>query len=82
MEVRSSWGDAALRAAHGSGLVLTGLSAGAACWFGGYLSDSLGDPSPRADGLGLLNGSFRPHADSEAGRRRTFALAISARRGL
>lgn len=50
MEVRSSWGDAALRAAHGSGLVLTGLSAGAACWFGGYLSDSLGDPSPGRTG--------------------------------
>lgn len=69
--------DAALRAAYDSGVVLTGLSAGAACWFEGYLSDSLAHLSPRTDGLGLLSGSFCPHADSEADRRHTFSQAVS-----
>jgi peptidase E len=62
--------DVILRQAWEAGVVLSGVSAGAICWFGGGTTDSFGpELRPFTDGLSLLPGSFCPHYDSEARRR-------------
>lgn len=60
--------DRALRRAYDAGIVLTGVSAGALCWFDGGLTDSFGGLAPLDDGLGFVGGSFCPHYDQ--GERR------------
>jgi len=71
--------DRILRAAWQAGVVLSGVSAGAICWFEGGTTDSFGpDLRPFTDGLGLLAGSYCPHYDSEPGRRPLFTSAIAA----
>jgi len=65
--------DAILREAWEAGVVLAGWSAGANCWFRACTTDSFGpDLEPLGDGLGLLEGSFCPHYDSEPQRRPLF----------
>jgi peptidase E len=67
------WGvhgvDVALRTAWERGVVLSGVSAGAICWFEQGSTDSFGPGMAALDGLGLLPGSFCPHYDGEAARR-------------
>jgi dipeptidase E len=64
------WGAAEiLREAWESGIVLTGVSAGAICWFEQGLTDSFSDGLRPLDGLGFLPGSCCPHYDGEAQRR-------------
>ena len=46
-------------------VVLAGQSAGASCWYSGYLTDSFGDLRPMLNGLAVLPGSFCPHLDGE-----------------
>jgi len=58
-----------LREAWQSGVVLTGVSAGAICWFEQGLTDSFSDHLRALDGLGFLPGSCCPHYDGEAQRR-------------
>ena len=58
-----------LREAWQSGIVLTGVSAGAICWFEQGLTDSFADALRPLDGLGFLPGSCCPHYDGEAQRR-------------
>ena len=60
-----------------SGVVLTGASAGAMCWFEGGITDSYG-PTLRAlpEGLGFVPGSFCAHADSDPRRRPALHAAI------
>jgi peptidase E len=61
-----------------SGVILTGSSAGAICWFESGTTDSFGfDLQPFANGLGLLAGSYCPHYDSEERRRPTFHRLIA-----
>jgi dipeptidase E len=63
--------DQLLIEAHAAGTVLSGLSAGAICWFESGFSDSdsfesTGDWSyTRIEGLGLIPGLLCPHLDSE-----------------
>jgi len=57
-------------------IVLTGLSAGALCWFEAGISDSFGDMRPMRNGLGLVRASLSVHYDSEALRRPSFHQAI------
>lgn len=57
-----------LRAAWERGVVLSGVSAGAICWFEAGLTNSLGPGFSPVTGLGLLPGGFCPHADSDPGR--------------
>ncbi|AFV90192.1 MAG: peptidase E [Acidipropionibacterium acidipropionici] len=59
-------------------LVLGGISAGAACWFAGSLTDAFGDLRPWRGGLGLLPGSFCPHFDGEPDRPPAYAQAIAS----
>jgi peptidase E len=69
--------DQALRAAHGHGTVLAGVSAGSLCWFEAGVTDSFGAPalSP-INGLGLLPGSNCPHYDGEPARRPAYERLI------
>jgi dipeptidase E len=59
---------AILRRAWERGVVLSGVSAGAICWFASGLTNSLGPGFSPVAGLGLLEGGFCPHADSDPGR--------------
>jgi dipeptidase E len=70
--------DSALRRAYARGTVLSGISAGSACWFEGCLTDSFGTLEPLNDGLGLLSGSFCPHYNSEGERPVAFVEAVAA----
>ncbi|MDP9330859.1 MAG: peptidase E [Actinomycetota bacterium] len=69
--------DAILREAWEAGVVLAGASAGANCWFQASTTDSFGPLASFEDGLGLLQGSFSPHNDAEAGRRPLFLELIA-----
>ena len=61
--------DRILRAAWEQGVILTGLSAGAICWFEAGVSDSNAGGLSSLPGLGLLPGSNCPHYDGETERR-------------
>lgn len=63
--------DQALEEAWYAGVVLSGLSAGANCWFEASTTDSylVGNADPLSDGLGFVPGSFCPHYSSEPSRR-------------
>ncbi len=65
--------DALLREAWESGVLLSGWSAGAVCWFEAAVTDSFGPQlEGMRDGLGLLPGSACPHYDGEELRRPRF----------
>jgi len=68
--------DDLLREAWESGVILTGMSAGANCWFEASVTDSFGPLSALRDGLGFLGGSYCPHYDSEEQRRPTFQRLV------
>ena len=65
------------RSADGD-LVLAGISAGAACWYEGCVTDSFGDLRPWTGGFGLVRGSFCPHLDGEPGRDPVYAAAVAS----
>ena len=70
--------DAILDQAWRAGVILTGVSAGAICWFSGATTDSFGPVlRPFADGLGLFPGSFCPHYDSESQRRPLYQALVA-----
>jgi dipeptidase E len=64
--------DRILARAWDAGIVLTGTSAGANCWFEASSTDSFGPLAALGDGLGFLPGSHSPHFDGEPGRRPLF----------
>ena len=71
--------DTIFREAWEQGVILSGVSAGALCWFEAGLTDTLGRPlQPLKDGLGFLAGSFCPHYDGEKDRRAAFHAAVAA----
>jgi peptidase E len=71
------WGiDRILRRAWELGAVLTGVSAGAACWFSQCLSDYLPGEFNPLNGLSFLPGSFCPHYDSQPGRREAYSNMV------
>ncbi len=66
--------DKILKVAHEKGIVLSGLSAGAICWFKYGNSDSLKIKNPKAplirvSGLNFIPALFCPHYDFEKHRR-------------
>ena len=70
--------DGALLAAREAGVVMSGMSAGAICWFEGFTTDSFGpELRPVRDGLGVLPGSFVPHYHGEAQRRPLFHRLVA-----
>lgn len=69
--------DRILRAAWRAGVVLSGVSAGAICWFQGGTTDSFGSLlRPFSAGLGFLAGSYCPHYSSESARRPLFQSLV------
>lgn len=68
--------DKIMKKAWEDGIILTGMSAGAICWF----DDGITNPSPgvltRLPCLGLLNGSFCPHYDDRAELKSAFHKLI------
>lgn len=70
LAVWRDWGiPELLREAWESGIVLTGASAGAICWFEQGVTDSFADGLRPLACLGFLPGSCCPHYDGEAQRR-------------
>jgi len=69
--------DIYLKQAYEKGIVLSGVSAGAICWFRWGNSDSRKLHNPDADmikvsGLNLINALYCPHYDAEIKRRASF----------
>ena len=63
------WGmDEVLREAYERGIILSGVSAGAICWFEQGITDSVW-PLGVLECLGILEGSCCPHYDDEPERR-------------
>jgi dipeptidase E len=67
-----------LREAWESGIVLTGVSAGAICWFEQGLTDSFSDGLWPLDCLGFLPGSCCPHYDGEVQRRPSYHRLLAS----
>jgi len=63
------------REAHDQGSILSGVSAGAVCWFDWILSDSEGFGLKPLKGINLISGSCTPHS-SESKRINQFELDI------
>lgn len=50
--------------AYEKGIILSGVSAGAVCWFDWILSDSMGRGFEPLKGINLIKGSCTPHSDN------------------
>jgi len=50
--------------AYESGIILSGVSAGAVCWFEWILSDSVGSGFKPLKGINLISGSCTPHSSN------------------
>jgi len=61
--------DSILKGAWEKGVILSGVSAGAICWFEEGVTDSVPGEFRAIKGLGFLKGSFCPHYDSEPDRQ-------------
>lgn len=72
--------DRILREAWESGVVLSGISAGAICWFEQGITDSFAEDLKVLDCLGFLRGSCCPHYDGEAERRPAYHALLSQNR--
>jgi len=71
------WGlDEILFKAYENGIILSGLSAGAICWFEQGLTDSVPFQLNKLDCLGILKGSYCPHFDGEAERQENYKSKI------
>jgi dipeptidase E len=79
LAVWHDWGVAEiLHEGWESGIVLTGVSAGAICWFEQGLTDSFADGLRPVNCLGLLPGSCCPHYDGEAQRRPSYHRLLAS----
>ena len=67
-----------LRQAWESGVVLTGVSAGAICWFEQGLTDSFSDQLRPLECLGFIPGSCCPHYDGEPQRRPSYHQLLTS----
>ncbi len=70
--------DRILRTAWDRGIVLSGVSAGALCWFQEGLTDSYGAQLATIECLGFLPGSHCPHYDGEVERRPAFHRLLTS----
>lgn len=77
METWKKFGvDKIMKKAWEAGIILTGMSAGAICWF----EDGITNPSPgilhRLECTGILKGSFCPHYDDRVELKKSFHKLI------
>ncbi len=57
--------DELIRLAYQNGTLLTGISAGAMCWFERCFSENESNEYEEFEGLGILKGTLCPHYDDE-----------------
>lgn len=70
LAVWKTWGlDKILKQAYENGTIMSGVSAGAICWFKQGITDSWADELKVMDCLGFAEGVCCPHYDEEAERR-------------
>ncbi len=60
--------DAILRKAYKNGIIMSGVSAGAICWFDKGITDSYAENLRILDCLGIIEGNACPHFDEEIDR--------------
>ena len=69
LAVWREWGlDEILKEAYKKNIIMSGVSAGAICWFEKGITDSWKDYQATIDCLGLVNGICCPHYDEEPER--------------
>lgn len=71
--------DRIIKKAWKQGIILSGMSAGAICWFEDGFTNPKDDIWRRISCLGFLEGSYCPHYDKQAGLRTAYRKMISAR---
>jgi dipeptidase E len=71
--------DSIMKKAWQQGIVLSGISAGALCWFQEGVTDSYGDGLEAIECLGFLKGSHCPHYDGEELRRPSYQKYIQTK---
>ena len=70
LAVWKDWGlDGLLHKAYKAGAVMSGVSAGANCWFERSVVDSWEEDLKVIDCMGFVKGSYCPHYDEEPLRR-------------
>jgi aminopeptidase N len=70
LAVWRDWGlDLILKKAYDKGVVMSGVSAGAICWFGSGLTDSWASELKMMKCLNFIPGNCAPHYDEEPERR-------------
>ena len=70
LAVWREWGlDVILKNAYESGTIMSGVSAGAICWFEKGITDSWSDSLNVLDCLGFTKGNCCPHYDEEPERK-------------
>ncbi len=68
--------DKIMKKAWAKGIILTGMSAGAICWFDDGITNPSQGKLTRLPCLGILNGSFCPHYDDRAELKMAFHKLI------
>jgi dipeptidase E len=76
---RNNGWDRVLCAAARRGLAVSGVSAGAVCWFDSFLFHAGNGPIRPLQGLGLIKGGACPHYSTEKGRRGALHDAVARR---
>ena len=70
LSVWREWGlHNILKVGYDNGIVMSGVSAGAICWFNQGITDSWADQLNIIDCLGFIEGNCCPHYDEESERR-------------
>ncbi len=70
LAVWRDWGlDLILKDAYDRGVVMSGVSAGAICWFEGGLTDSWASDLKMMECMNFITGNCAPHYDEEPERR-------------
>ena len=76
LAVWKEWGlNEILKMAYEKGIVMSGVSAGAICWFDKGITDSFSDKLEVIDCLGIVRGTACPHFDEEK-EREPFVIDI------
>jgi len=77
LAVWREWGlDVILKEAYDKGVIMSGVSAGAICWFEQGITDSWSHDLAIMDCLGFVNGTCCPHYDEEPNRRPFVSRAL------
>ena len=78
LAVWREWGlDLILNEAYKNGVVMSGVSAGAICWFDQGITDSWSEDLKVMDCLGFVKGACCPHYDEEPQRRPSLKKFLS-----